>query len=210
MIKNVTFGSMEYLVAENIGVPHGFTTRLGGVSSGIFGSLNLGLYRGDEPENVAKNREILAKAVGYDAEKLVMSHQTHSDIIRVVTAADAAGIDHYAYPESDALITNDPGTALWVFTADCTPILLHDPVTGAVGAVHAGWRGTANGIVAKAVGQWQPHLAVCPKISGQPLAPISALAVSRPMLMCRKQCWLPWAMRPNPRSVKTDRNSIWT
>jgi YfiH family protein len=151
MIKNVTFGSMEYLVAENIAVPHGFTTRLGGVSSGIFGSLNLGLHRGDEPENVAKNREILAKAIGYDAEKLVMSHQTHSDIVRVVTGADAAGIDHYSYPESDALITNDPGTALWVFTADCTPILLHDPVTGAVGAVHAGWRGTANGIAAKAV-----------------------------------------------------------
>ena len=135
-MQSVRVGTMEYLAADNIGVPHGFTTRLGGVSSGIFGSLNLGLHRGDDPENVAKNREILAKAIGYDAEKLVMSHQTHSDIVRVVTGADAAGIDHYAYPESDALITNDPGTALWVFTADCTPILLHDPVTGAVGAVH--------------------------------------------------------------------------
>jgi len=150
-MNSIRVGIMEYLSAESIAVPHGFTTRLGGVSDGIFASLNLGLHRGDEPENVAKNHALLAQVIGYDPKKLVMSHQTHSDIVRVVSSADAAGIDHHAYPESDALVTNDPGTALWVFTADCTPILLYDPVTGAVGAVHAGWRGTANGIVSKAV-----------------------------------------------------------
>lgn len=156
-INTIRVGTMEYLASSNISVPHGFTTRFGGVSSGFFASLNLGLHRGDDPENVAKNREILAQAIGYDPEKLVMSHQTHSDIVRLVTAADAAGIDHYAYPESDALVTNEPGVALWVFTADCTPVLLHDPVTGAVGAVHAGWRGTAAGIAAKAVKAMQTH-----------------------------------------------------
>jgi len=82
---------------------------------------------------------------------VVLTRQTHSDIIRLVTDADHIGLDHHAYPECDGLITNTPGVALVVFTADCTPILLHDPVTGAVGAVHAGWRGTAADIAGKAV-----------------------------------------------------------
>jgi YfiH family protein len=68
-----------------------------------------------------------------------------------VTEADCRGLDHHNYPECDGLVTNTPGLALVVFTADCTPILLHDPVTGAVGAVHAGWRGTALDIAGKAV-----------------------------------------------------------
>lgn len=150
-IDIVNRGDAVYLTASNIAVPHCFTTRKGGVSTGIYASLNLGMHRGDKDENVAENRRILAKAIGYDPEKLVMSHQTHSDIVRRVTARDANGIDHQNYPECDALITNDPGTALWIFTADCTPILLWDPVTGAVGAAHAGWRGTASKIAAKTV-----------------------------------------------------------
>lgn len=151
MIETQFIDNIELLAAENISVKHGFTTRFGGVSPAPFDSLNLGLHRGDDPENVAENHRILAKAMGYDPDKLVMSHQTHSNIVRAVTAADARGIDHHSYPECDALITNEPGVALWVFTADCTPILLHDPVTGAVGAVHAGWRGTAAAIAGKAV-----------------------------------------------------------
>ena len=151
MIKQISKNNLEYLISENIAIPHAFTTRTGGVSTGIFAGLNLGMHRGDSDENVAKNRALLAQAIGYDPEKMVMSHQTHSDIVRRVTSADAKGIDHKAYPECDGLITNEPGVALWIFTADCTPSLLHDPVTGAVGAVHAGWRGTASKIAAKAV-----------------------------------------------------------
>lgn len=151
MINIKHINNLALLVADNIHTPHGFTTRLGGVSQPPFDSLNLGLHRGDDPKNVAENHGILANAVGYDPEKLVMSHQTHSDMVRVVTSADAKGIDHRAYPECDGLVTNEPGVALWIFTADCTPVLLHDPVTGAVGAVHAGWRGTAAAIAQKAV-----------------------------------------------------------
>ncbi|MBQ8796887.1 MAG: peptidoglycan editing factor PgeF [Oscillospiraceae bacterium] len=151
MIEEKFIDNLELLVAENIAVTHAFTTRHGGVSPAPFDSLNLGLYREDDPENVAKNHALLAEALGYDPKKLVLTHQIHSDIVRAVTSADAAGIDHHAYPECDALITNEPGVALFVFTADCTPILLHDPVTGAVGAVHAGWRGTAGAIVSKTV-----------------------------------------------------------
>jgi len=136
--------------AKNIAAPHAFTTRFGGVSEGHLSSLNIGMHRGDKPENVAKNYEILSKSIGFDPKKLVLANQVHTDIVRVVRSKDCLGsLSHRDYPECDALVTNTPGVALTVFTADCTPILLHDPVTGAVGAVHAGWRGTALGIVKK-------------------------------------------------------------
>ncbi len=150
-MQTVKFGTLEYETAPNIAVPHGFTTRLGGVSEGYLSSLNLGFHRGDSSENVAKNHEILANALGYDPKNLIFCQQVHSDRIRRVAKQDHLGLDHHRYPEGDGLITNDPGTALMVFTADCTPILLSDPVTGAVGAVHAGWRGTAADIAGKAV-----------------------------------------------------------
>lgn len=148
---NIKSDTLEYETAEGISVPHGFTTRLGGVSEGIFSSLNIACHRGDAEENVAENFHRLGQAVGFDPAKAVLTRQTHSDIVRVVTEADCRGLDHHQYPECDALITNTPGLALVVFTADCTPILLHDPVTGAVGAVHAGWRGTAADIAGKTV-----------------------------------------------------------
>lgn len=151
-MKTVISGKLEYITAELITAPHCFTTRLGGVSKGYLGSLNLGCHRGDAPENVEKNYKILADALGFSMENLVLTWQIHSDEVRCVTKADGGrGVDHRDYPQCDALVTNDPGTALMVFTADCTPILFHDPVTGAVGAAHAGWRGTAAGIAAKTV-----------------------------------------------------------
>ncbi len=150
-IHTLQNGTLEYLVAEGICVPHAFTTRRGGVSGGYLTSLNLGMNRGDDRSNVAENYARLAKTIGFDAEKLVLAHQVHGDLVRVVTEADSRGLDHRDYPECDGLITNTPGVTLAVFTADCTPILLHDPVTGAVGAVHAGWRGTAADIAGKAV-----------------------------------------------------------
>ena len=144
-------GTLEYEISQAIAVPHCFTTRLGGVSSGIFDSLNLACHRGDPAENVEANFQILGNALGFDPRNTVLTRQTHSDIIRTVTKDDCGSLDHHTYPECDGLITNTPGLALVVFTADCTPILLHDPVTGAVGAVHAGWRGTAADIAGKAV-----------------------------------------------------------
>ena len=143
--------TLEYLTAEGIGVSHCFTTRLGGVSQGHLASMNIGAHRGDDPENIARNYAILANTLNCDVKNFVLTRQTHSDIVRCVSQRDAAGLDHSAYPECDALITNDPGAALVVFTADCTPILFHDPVTGAVGAAHAGWRGTAANIAGKTV-----------------------------------------------------------
>ena len=139
------------MTAEGISAAHCFTTRYGGVSTGSQSSLNLAIGRGDSPENVEANLRILAKALDFDPDKLVMTYQTHSDTVRVVGSGDTNGFFHRNYPQCDALVTNEPGTALLVFTADCTPILFHDPVTGAVGAAHAGWRGTAKAIAARVV-----------------------------------------------------------
>jgi len=152
MINTIKVGALEYLSADNIGVPHCFTTRFGGVSKGHLASMNIGTRRGDAPENVVENYRILGHALGFVPEQLVHTRQTHTDIVfRVGKAEQGAGLFAPEMPECDGLITDEPGVGLVVFTADCTPILLHDPVTGAVGAVHAGWRGTAAAIGAKAV-----------------------------------------------------------
>lgn len=150
-MQTIRMGALEYLTAQNISVPHAFTTRLGGVSEGYLSSLNLGAHRGDDPGNIWENYRILGTALDFDPRNCVLTHQIHSDIVRIVGSQDAAGLDHRDYPECDGLITNEPGVALVIFTADCTPLLFHDPVTGAVGAVHAGWRGTAAEIGAKTV-----------------------------------------------------------
>lgn len=146
-------GTLEILTAEGIDAPHCFTTRFGGVSTGIWKSMNIGPSRGDDIRNVIENYRILGNVLGFIPEDVVIARQTHSDIVRKVGSADrGAGLLREKLPEEcDALITNTPGVTLMVSTADCTPILFHDPVTGAVGAAHAGWRGTASAIVAKTV-----------------------------------------------------------
>lgn len=145
-------GQLEYLTAEGIQTPHCFTSRLGGVSRGYLDSLNIGTSRGDDPENVLENYRRLGGALGFDIQNLVLSRQTHSNIVRPVTEKDrGAGLFAPALPECDALVTATPGLALAIFTADCTPILFWDSVTGAVGAAHAGWRGTASSIAARVV-----------------------------------------------------------
>lgn len=150
-MKTVKKDQLEYIVSQNISAPHCFTTRHGGVSTGPLSSMNIAIKLDETPEHVAENFRILGNALGFGLTDLVLTHQTHSTIVRAVTRADCNGCFHRDYPECDGLVTNDPGVALTIFTADCTPLLFHDPVTGAVGAAHAGWRGTADGIGAKTV-----------------------------------------------------------
>lgn len=142
---------LEYLRASSLEAPNAFTTRRGGVSEGVWESLNLGVHRGDRPGHVLENHRRLAAAMGYDVRRLVMTRQIHTDRVRVVTGRDCGQGLFYPAPDCDGLITREPGVALMAFSADCTLILLSDPETGAVGAVHSGWRGTALGIVKKAV-----------------------------------------------------------
>ena len=153
MFHNIKIGTLEYSIADCLeGSVHCFTTRLGGVSTGHFSSLNLGRQKYDDPENVRKNHDILGSAVGYTKEQTVFPQQEHTDIIRVVDETNCGeGLFRPVPQVCDGQITDRPGVALVTFAADCTPILLFDPVRKAIGAVHAGWRGTAQGIAAKAV-----------------------------------------------------------
>ena len=150
-IQTKKLGQLEYLAAEGISAPHCFTTKKGGVSTGVMAGLNIAIKDGETKENVRKNLEILGNAIGFGIDDLVLTRQVHSDIVRVVNRDDCNGYIHRDYPECDALVTKTAGVALMIFTADCTPLLFHDPVTGAVGAAHAGWRGTAAAIGAKVV-----------------------------------------------------------
>lgn len=153
MFHHVKCGSLEYSVADSLnGAVHGFTTRLGGVSTGHLHALNLALGRGDSVETVTKNYEILGQALGFRPEQTVFSRQDHTDIIRVVDESFCGeGLQRPVSQVCDGQITDRPGVALVTFSADCTPILLFDPVRRVIGAVHAGWRGTAQAIAAKAV-----------------------------------------------------------
>ncbi len=160
----VKIGTLEYLQAENIAAPHCFTTRLGGVSTGIFDSLNLSLSRGDDPANVVENYRRIGAVLGFTPEDVINARQIHSDIVVRVGAEHRGTLTQKDVSlVCDALVTNEPGLALFVSTADCTPILLHDPVTGAVGATHAGWRGTASAIAARTVEAMTAHFGCDPK-----------------------------------------------
>ncbi len=134
------------------GTAHGFSTRLGGVSPAPWDSLNLGANRGDDPAYVRENFSRFCASIGADVQALVKNHQVHSDRIRPVTQMDV--MSDPAAPgvfEADGLITDQPGLCLTVFSGDCIPILFYDPVRRCIAAVHAGWRGTASGIAARAV-----------------------------------------------------------
>lgn len=149
-INGLTFQISPRL--ERLGVPHGFTTRLGGVSGGVWDSLNLGTHRGDDPDKVRENYRRVCAALGVDMGKLAFSRQVHRDVVRTVTAADAGvGLDRPVTEDADGLVTDVPGLTLAVFGADCLTGIVYDPVRQAVGAFHAGWRGTALGIAAKVV-----------------------------------------------------------
>lgn len=140
------------------GLLHGFSTRLGGVSSGDFAALNFrsGGPAPDSRELVRENYRRFCAALGAVPEKLVLSKQVHEDTVRHVTASDAGkGFLTPADYTADALVTDEPGLSLMVFSADCIILLLWDPETRSVGAVHAGWRGTALDLPAKTVREMQ-------------------------------------------------------
>lgn len=136
------------------GVAHGFSTRQGGVSEGMWASLNLGTSRGDDPDHVRENYHRFLSAIGARGNTLAACSQVHGAVVRNITSADVMA-DPYdkTCAEADGLITSIPGIILTVYTADCIPVLLYDPKRRVAAALHAGWRGTAAGIVTVAVGQ---------------------------------------------------------
>lgn len=146
-------------MAKHRNLGHAFTGRLGGVSQGKIRGLNLGFRVGDSHDAVMENYRLVAEDLGFSPERTVLSRQTHTDHIRIVTETDAGkGLTVESdIQDTDGLITDCPNLALVVFSADCIPLLFYDPVRRVVGAVHAGWRGTVKGIAGKAVQMMQEH-----------------------------------------------------
>ena len=149
--QGISFLSCNQLERSR-GIVHGFSTRLGGVSRGCCAGLNLGYNRGDDPACVRENFRRFCAAIGADYSGLVKTRQVHRDHIQPITSADR-GMDLIAPApwECDGLITDVPGLCLTVFSADCVPVLLYDPVRHCSAAVHSGWRGTALSIAVRAV-----------------------------------------------------------
>jgi len=147
---------IEYLTVpafEETGlVTHCFTTRLGGVSTGEYRSLNLGLWKNDHRENVIQNYKLISGILNINYTKFVFSRQVHGDNIGVVTAQDAGkGFLNGGLNGFDGFITNQPGIPLATFHADCVPLFFLDPVKKAVALAHSGWRGTVKKIAQKTI-----------------------------------------------------------
>jgi YfiH family protein len=135
--------------ARQIRARHGFFGRQGGVSTGLYDSLNVSEAGGDDRDCVAANRAAIVEAMSFSGDALTLATQVHSNKVLEVTARTAAR------PEGDALVTGEPGILLGILTADCIPVLFCDPVAGVVGAAHAGWKGAVEGIVGNTIAAMQ-------------------------------------------------------
>lgn len=150
--KNIPYISFPALESIEF-IHHGFSTKLGGVSKGHLASLNLGWQRDDILENVIKNHEIIAEAIGFDSKNIVTSHQTHTTNIRVITKDDCGkGIYcHRDFDNVDGLVTNEKNVVLATYFADCVPLFVVDVKNHAIGLSHSGWKGTVGKIGQKTI-----------------------------------------------------------
>lgn len=149
LVEKAGIPFLQFPLLEDTGlVIEAFTTRYGGVSQGPFSSMNLSFTRGDDPERVRENHRLTGAALGYDWRRAVLSHQTHTDNILVVTEEDAGkGVyREKGFTGIDGLVTNVPGIPLITFFADCVPLYFLDPVKKVIGLSHSGWRGTVKQI----------------------------------------------------------------
>lgn len=144
-VEGVPF--LTFLKLEEAGVTHGFSTRLGGVSEGIFASMNLSYNRGDEKASVDENYRRMGKAIGFTPDQLVFSNQVHDTKIKIVTKEDCGKV----MTGMDGLMTDEKGICLVTSYADCVPLFFYDPVKGVVAVSHSGWKGTVNRMGKKTV-----------------------------------------------------------
>lgn len=154
--NHVPYIQFKNLSATGI-VKHGFSTRKGGVSTGIFSSMNLNFKRGDDPDAVLENYRRMAAALNMRVEDMVLSDQTHTTNVRVITEEDRGKgiLKPQDYSDVDGMITNVPGIVLVTSYADCVPLYFVDPVRKAIGLSHSGWKGTVGHIGQKTV--WKMH-----------------------------------------------------
>jgi polyphenol oxidase len=135
-------------LAEPDVLRHVISTRVGGISGGTYGALNMSYKVGDDPVVVSENRELLSKAIGMDLDRVVQVDQIHSDQVLILGDGDSAA-EGGSLGEGDGLITRERGVPIMILVADCLPVLFFDPKNQAIGLAHAGWRGTVNHVAAK-------------------------------------------------------------
>ena len=180
---------LEYLTSSALeGAVHCFSTRFGGVSEGALASLNLGVHRGDRPANVRENYRRLGAAVGFDPKNTVFTKQVHSDIVQRVGRQDCGrGLVFPVEEARDGLVTDEPGVALTIFSADCTPVLLRAP-----------WRhcGASSAAIRK--------------IFVPPSARAFRSAASRRIPTSRRRCLPRWARRRRAQFVQWAKNIMLT
>jgi hypothetical protein len=142
------------ILAQYDSITHAFLTRIGGVSSGSFSSLNFNNNEGENHLNIDRNRAIVGKFLGFNPDSLITTNQVHRDNILIIDSPPEVFQDQFTDAKkasADAILTNQKGVVIGILTADCLPIILVDPVKRVAGIVHAGWRGTAKGICQNAI-----------------------------------------------------------
>ena len=149
-MREITSAGVTYLafpaLLESGMVRHGFSTRMGGVSEGPYATMNFSFTRGDDPEAVRENYRRMAEALRVDMEKMVLTWQTHTTNVRVVSEEDLGKgiIKERDYRDVDGLVTDMPDVTLVTFFADCVPLYFLDKKNHAIGLSHSGWRGTVK------------------------------------------------------------------
>ena len=162
-------GDVELITFDNLTqtgmVKHGFTTRHGGVSTGFYGTMNMGFSRGEDRAPVAENYRILARALELDENAFVAAQQTHTTNVLKVTAKDkGCGVTKdRTYHDIDGLMTNEKGINLVIFGADCVPVFLLDTKNKAIGLAHCGWKGTADRMAEKILQEMMAAYGTNPK-----------------------------------------------
>ena len=161
-INGMTFQCSKRL--EELGVKHGFSTRMGGVSTGVYESLNIGLNRGDDDSLVRENYERILDALDMKENLFLNANQKHTNIVKAVNESDAKGDIFNPVPyDLDGYVTNTKNMTLVMYSADCLTAIFYDPVKQVIGNVHAGWRGSVNGIVANAIKEMIDNYGCKPK-----------------------------------------------
>ncbi len=177
---------LKPITSDNLQAPdirHGFFTREGGVSEGIYAGLNTGLGSSDDPARVLENRRRVAEHLGASHGSVVTLYQVHGATALTVDKPQ----DRTNLPKADAVVSSTPGLAIGVLTADCTPVLFADPEAGVVAAAHAGWRGAVGGILEAAISEMERQ-GLSARTSAPPSVPPLAPRSTRSDRISRRRC----------------------
>lgn len=155
MFKENELNGCVYMTSSKINARHMFTTRIGGVSSGVYSSWNLGINRGDDPGALRENYALAGEIMGCGTDDFVVTTQVHGTEVRVASESDRQIIGAERGFEADGLVTNIKGLPLMIYIADCVPVLLCDEAAQVIAAVHCGWKSSVADILGVAVGKMQ-------------------------------------------------------